>query len=137
MAEQGVPVSRTYIGQLLLVASGGAIGSAARYALAGLAQRVAPDATFPYGTLAVNVLGCLAIGFLGGAIEARQALDPGQRLFLMLGVLGGFTTYSAFAYETLGLAHGADFGRAILNVGLQVVLGLLAAWLGYLAAQNL
>ncbi len=128
---------RSFCFQMLLVASGGALGSAARFLVTGLVQRMVPMAVFPYGTLAVNVLGCLAIGFFGGMIELRQALGPGQRLFLLMGVTGGFTTYSAFSYETLGLVHGGDFGRAALNVALQVVVGLGAAWLGYVGAQNL
>jgi len=128
---------RSFAFQLAAVASGGAIGSAARFLVTGAVQRLLPMAVFPYGTLAVNVLGCLAIGFLGGMIEIRHALGPGQRLFLLMGVIGGFTTYSSFSYETLGLVHGADFGRAALNVALQVVLGFGAAWLGYLSAQNM
>jgi len=123
--------------QALLVGAGGFLGSAFRFLAGGFVHRFTPASTFPYGTLTVNVLGCLAIGFLGGMLEVRQALGPGERLFLIVGVLGGFTTFSSFAYETLGLVHGADFGRALANVGASLILGLSAAWLGYAAAQAL
>jgi fluoride exporter len=82
------------------------------------------------GTLAVNVLGCLVIGFLGGLAEARQVLTPEGRLFLMLGFLGGFTTFSSFGYETLSLARGGEGTRALVNVALHLVLGLSAVVAG-------
>jgi CrcB protein len=122
---------------MLLVGAGGFVGSVARFTLSGFVQRMAPASSFPFGTLAVNVAGCLAIGFLGGMLEIRQMLTPTTRLFVMIGLLGGFTTFSTFAYETLGLAHGAELGRALLNAVAQLVLGLGAAWLGYVGAQSL
>ncbi len=102
-----------------------------------MVHRVIPLSTFPYGTLAVNVLGCLAIGFLGGLMELRDVLGPSQRLFLLVGVLGGFTTFSSLAYETIGLFHAAEFGRSLANVAGHVVLGLAAAWVAYRGAQYL
>lgn len=130
-------MNSTILGQILLVGLGGFVGSAARFVVAGLVHRVIPLSTFPYGTLAVNVLGCLAIGFLGGLMELRDVLGPSQRLFLLVGVLGGFTTFSSLAYETLGLFHAAEFGRSIANVAGHVVLGLTAAWVAYRGAQYL
>jgi len=130
-------VDRSYWGQLLWVGLGGFVGSAARFAVGGLVHRLAPMSTFPWGTLAVNVSGCLAIGFLSGLLEIRQLLGPSWRLFLMIGVLGGFTTFSSFAFETLGLLHASDMGRAVLNAAAQLVFGLAAAWVGYLGAQSL
>ena len=127
----------TYWGQVVIVGLGGFIGSAGRFAVSGLVQRVFPLNTFPYGTLVVNVVGCLAIGFLAGLLEVRQVLTPSQRLFLVVGVLGGFTTFSAFAYETLNLLQTSDFARAMANVIAQVTFGLTAAWIGYLTAQQL
>jgi CrcB protein len=121
--------------QILYVGLGGFIGSALRFLLGGLAQRLAPMGGFPVGTLAVNVLGCLAIGLLGGLADQRQALDAGQRLFLMVGVLGGFTTFSSFALETLGLLQDGAILKAALNCLLQMALGLSAAVLGYTAAR--
>lgn len=126
----------TYWGQVLLVGLGGFLGSAARFMVATFVQRVTLGA-FPYGTLTVNVLGCLVIGFLGGLLESRQILGPGQRLFLLVGVLGGFTTFSAFAFETLGLANTVTVGKALVNVGAHVLLGLSAAWISYVGAQAL
>ena len=123
------------IQQLIYVGLGGFIGSVLRFLLGGLAQRLAPMGGFPIGTLAVNVLGCLAIGLLGGLADQRQALDAGQRLFLMVGVLGGFTTFSSFALETLGLVQDGAILRAALNCALQLVLGLTAAVIGYSAAR--
>ena len=130
-------MDRSYLAQMLLVGAGGFVGSVARFTLSGFVQRMAPASSFPFGTLAVNVAGCLAIGFLGGMLEIRQMLTPTTRLFVMIGLLGGFTTFSTFAYETLGLAHGAELGRALLNAVAQLVLGLGAAWLGYVGAQSL
>ena len=121
--------------QILYVGLGGFIGSALRFLLGGLVQRLAPMGGFPIGTLAVNVLGCLAIGLLGGLADQRQVLDVGQRLFLMVGVLGGFTTFSSFALETLGLVQDGAMVKAMLNCVLQLVLGLAAAVAGYTAAR--
>lgn len=120
---------------LLWVGLGGCIGSMLRFAVAGWAQRLTPATSFPLGTLTVNVAGCLLIGLIGGLADYRQALDPGQRAFLMIGLLGGFTTYSAFAFETLGLAQDGALLRAGINVLLQTVLGLGAAAVGYVAAR--
>jgi CrcB protein len=128
---------RSYIGQIVLVGLGGFLGSSLRFALGGLVHRAAPGSLFPWGTLCVNVSGCLAIGFLGGLMELRQVLGPSQRLFLLIGVLGGFTTFSSFAYETLGLLHASEMARALANTGANLLLGLLAAWVGYLGALYL
>ena len=130
-------MQHSYLGQVALVGLGGFVGSSARFALSGLVHRWFPLTGFPLGTLVINVLGCLAIGFLGGMLELRQAIGPAQRLFLMVGVLGGFTTFSSFAYETLALLHAAEYGRLLLNIGAQLFLCLSAAWLGYIGAQYL
>ncbi len=130
-------MQRSYLVQLALVGCGGFLGSAARFALGGVVQRWFPMSTFPWGTLTVNVVGCLVIGVLGGLMELRQVLGPSQRIFLLIGVLGGFTTFSTFAYETLGLVHGAEFARALVNAGAHLLLGLVAVWVGYVGAQYL
>jgi CrcB protein len=127
-------LTATLLGQLLVVGAGGFLGSAARFGLSGLVQRYS-GSTFPLGTLAVNLTGCLAIGLLAGLMEARQILGPGQRLFLLIGVLGGFTTFSTLAYETLALFQGADAVKALANMGAHVILGMAAAWAGYTVAQ--
>ena len=119
------------------VGLGGFVGSSLRFMVSGWVHRIPGTSGFPHGTLVVNVVGCLVLGFLGGWAEHRQALSPATRLFFMIGVLGGFTTYSTFAYETLAMAQGSDLARAFANIVLQLVLGLGAAWLGFAAARVL
>ena len=121
---------------VLLAGLGGFIGSAARYLVGGWVHGWFSMTTFPLGTLVVNASGCLLIGLLSGLAESRQLLGPDLRLFLMIGVLGGFTTFSSFAYETLALARDGEFSRAVLNVGAQLVLGLGFAWLGYAVVRS-
>jgi len=122
---------------VLWVGLGGFVGSSLRFVISGWVHRLPGTSSFPYGTLVVNVVGCILLGFIGGWAEHRQVLPPATRLFVMIGVLGGFTTFSTFAYETLAFAHGADVGRALANIGLQVVLGLGAAWLGLSMARGM
>jgi len=117
--------------ELLLVGSGGFVGSVCRYALSGAVHRLVPLAVMPLGTLAVNAVGCGVIGFLAGLSESRQLIGPDLRLFLFLGVLGGFTTFSTFGYETLALARGGEHFRAAGNVLLTLALCLVAVWLGH------
>ncbi len=100
-------------------------------ALSGLVHRQAPLTTFPYGTLVVNLLGCLVIGVLAGLVESRQLFGPEFRRFALIGLLGGFTTYSTFGYETFAMIRGAEYLRAVANVGMQVVLGLALVGVGY------
>ena len=119
------------LGGALLVGAGGFLGALARYGLSGLVHGLVPLSTFPWGTLAVNVSGCLAIGLVAGVADARSAVGPDLRLFLMIGLLGGFTTYSTFGYETLAMVRDGETLRAAGNVALQLVVGLGAAWAGY------
>jgi CrcB protein len=121
--------------KLLLIGAGGFLGSVLRYAVGGLAHRLAPGTLFPVGTLAVNVLGCLALGFLHGLAGARGVVTPEARLFLMIGLLGGFTTFSTFGLETLALAQEAEGVRAAANVVLNLGAGLAAVWLGHLLGR--
>ena len=113
---------------ILYVGIGSFIGGAFRYLLTSWTYRNL-NPSFPYGTLAVNVIGSFLIGFLGGLAESRTLLTAEARLFLVTGILGGFTTFSAFAWETFSLA-GAAQPTAALNVVLQLSLGLLAVWIG-------
>lgn len=124
-----------YFTQAMIVGAGGFIGSALRFVVSSSVQRMAGTALFPYGTLAVNVLGCLAIGLLSGIAEHRQVLEPAQRLFLLAGILGGFTTYSAFAIESVALMQDAAFVKAGFYTIAQVVLGFAAAFAGYSLAR--
>ncbi len=113
----------------LAVGLGGGLGALARYLLGGWVQRWAGPA-FPAGTLAVNLLGCLLVGAGMTWAEARLASSPAARLFLMAGFLGGFTTFSAFGYETLQLLREAAWGRAMLSAAANVVVGVGAVALG-------
>lgn len=114
-----------------VVGSGGFLGALARYGLGGLVHRQVPMAAFPYGTLVVNLLGCLLIGVLAGLADSRQVFGPEFRTFALIGVLGGFTTFSTFGYETIALLRDAEYLRAATNVGVHVILGLALVWLGY------
>jgi CrcB protein len=116
----------------LWVAFGGAIGATARFGVVQLAV-ARWGATFPWGTLVVNILGSLAIGFLAAVFSARNT-DPSLRFFLITGVLGGYTTFSAFSLETLAMLYEQRWGAATSYVGGSVILGLAASALGYAAA---
>ena len=115
---------------LLLVALGGALGSVARYTLSGWILHHTIDWKFPAGTFAVNVIGCLVAGVLAGLAEKHGLLSPDARLLLFTGVLGGFTTFSAFGLETMFLLKRGDIMVAGLNIVLSVLVGLLALWFG-------
>jgi CrcB protein len=120
---------------LLLVGTGGFIGSVLRYLISGLAFRLLDRPWFPVGTLTVNLLGCLAIGLLGGIADQRRIFTPEFRFFVFVGVLGGFTTFSAFVYDSASLIHNGRGAAALLNIALQVIVGLFAVWLGALLAR--
>jgi CrcB protein len=119
----------------LLVGFGGFLGSIARYLAGGAVHRLAEGSVFPFGTLFVNVTGCLAIGFLAALSEARGVLSPEARVFLLIGVLGGYTTFSSFGYETFQLVRGGEMLAAAANVLMQVVVGLGAVWAGAAVAR--
>jgi CrcB protein len=117
------------------IAAGSAIGGVARYACSNVAVAwFCP--TFPWGTLFINVLGSFVIGFFGALTGPDgRVLVPGDvRQFVMVGVCGGYTTFSSFSLQTLTLAQDGEFLRAGLNVVASVVLCLVAVWLGYVGA---
>ncbi|MGA7304848.1 MAG: fluoride efflux transporter CrcB [Rhodothermales bacterium] len=120
---------------LLIVGSGGFFGSAARFAISGLVHRWIPSAMFPWGTLAVNIGGCFVIGLLFGLGETRQLFSPHARLFLLVGVLGGFTTFSTFGLESFNLLRDGEAARALANVALHIIVGLGAVWAGLLCSR--
>jgi len=122
--------------RLLLIAAGGAVGSVARYLLSGFVQRVTTP-YFPTGTFAVNVIGCLVVGFFGGTAATRPGFSPEVRLLLIVGLCGGFTTFSAFSWETLELLRHDTLWRALMNAGGQLVVGLAATWTGLALARSL
>lgn len=120
---------------ILLVGLGGFVGSVLRYLAGTSIQSAAAPSLFPYGTTAVNLVGCLAIGFLSGLAETREVFSPEVRLLLLVGVLGGFTTFSTFGLETVHLLRAGHGGFAVANVGVQVVLGIAAVWGGFIASR--
>jgi len=122
---------KTALMNALIVGSGGFLGALARYGLSGLVQRHMPLTTFPYGTLAVNLLGCLLIGAIVGLAESRQLFGPELRTFVLIGILGAFTTFSTFGFETFSMLRDHGYLRAVANVGVHVVLGLALVWLGH------
>ncbi len=123
--------------KLLWVGLGGFAGAILRYLVSGWAQGASGSASFPYGTLAVNVLGCLVIGVLSYLADARGFLSAEARLLIMVGVLGAFTTFSTFGNETLNLLRDGEVLAASLNVTANVVLCLGAVWAGRAGALAL
>jgi len=121
--------------KLVLIFLGSGLGGVCRYVLSGWAQRFG-SASFPVGTLMVNVLGCLAIGFLSAAFMGRWFIREEHRIAVVVGVIGGFTTFSAFGMETFALLNDGQYFRAATNATLSVVLGLAAVWVGYRLAEG-
>jgi CrcB protein len=122
---------------ILLAGLGGFVGAAGRYGLSTLTQRLAGMPFFPFGTLLVNVVGCLLIGMLAGMAEVRGPLTEHARVLLITGVLGGFTTFSAFGFETIELARSGRLALAATNVVVQLLVGLAAVWGGILMGRHL
>ena len=123
--------------KLLLVGSGGFLGSISRYLVSGALYRILEKPVFPYGTLAVNIIGCLLIGLLGGLSEQRQILSAEVRLLLMVGFLGGFTTFSTFGYELFIFARDGQILNSLINMALHVILGFAAVWFGFVISRTI
>jgi len=119
----------------LWVGIGGALGSIARFWLSGLIAERYP--VFPVNTLVINITGSFLIGIFAamGVPEGRIYLAPGMRTFLMIGICGGFTTFSSFSLQTFKLAGDGEWLYAGLNILLSVALCLVAVWLGYISTQ--
>ena len=122
--------------QALVIALGGAAGSVLRY-WTSLGAHHLFGRGFPYGTLAVNVLGSLAIGLFYVLLVERSSLGIEWRAALLTGFLGGFTTFSAFSLETLMLVEQTEHLKAMANIALNIVLCLVAAWMGIYAGRQL
>jgi CrcB protein len=122
--------------QALAIAAGGAVGALLRY-WTSVAVHSRLGTAFPYGTLFVNILGSLLMGFLYIWLIERLAAGPALRAFLLIGVLGAFTTFSAFSMETLNLIEAGQPGKALLNVLISVIVCIAAAGLGIFAARQL
>jgi CrcB protein len=124
------------IKNLLLIGAGGFLGSVARYLLSRLNLHI-DWLSIPWGTLLVNVLGSLLIGFLIGISEKSQVLTLEMRMFLMVGLCGGFTTFSSFTGENLMLMRNGQFLPLFLYTGLSIMLGFTAVYFGYISTRLL
>ena len=123
--------------KLALVGAGGCIGAVLRYWVSGLVQHLTQSVSFPYGTLTVNVTGCFLIGVFSRVVESNAAMTAEMRLFLLIGLLGSFTTFSTFSDETMNLLQGQRIGMGLLNISVHMVLGLAAVLLGRFAIMTL
>jgi CrcB protein len=121
----------------LWIAIGGALGSVARYWCSGVAARLIGE-TFPWGTLTVNVIGSVIIGFFATITgpDGRLLVGTIPRQFVMIGICGGYTTFSSFSLQTLNLLNDGEWLYAGLNIVASVVLCLVAVWLGHIAANH-
>jgi CrcB protein len=122
---------RTAVLNLVYVGLGGFLGAIGRYLASGVVHQIFPNTYFPIGTAAVNIIGCFLIGVLTGLAEFRNLLSPEMRMFLLIGLLGGFTTFSTFGHETVAIMRDGEFLHAAGNVLIQVIIGLSGVWLGY------
>lgn len=120
--------------KLIWVMAGGALGATSRYLLAGLVQRDGPD-SFPWGTMAVNVLGCFAFGLIWSLAEGHLRLNSGAQLMVLTGFLGAFTTFSTFIFETSALWRDANWGLAVANLLIQNLVGLISLLMGQAVAN--
>ena len=116
--------------KLFIIGIGGFIGSILRYLISGFAQGLSKSISFPYGTFAVNVLGCFFIGLFSHLADARGVFTNASRAFVFVGILGGFTTFSAFSNETFNLLRDGQSSLAFLNITGQIVICLSSVWFG-------
>lgn len=119
--------------RFFVIALGGAIGTIGRYLVGGLDYRFS-QGVFPISTLVVNVTGSLAIGFLWGVAD-RFTISPNTRLFIFIGILGGYTTFSTFSLETFNLLRDGEYGIAVFNMALSAVLSVAAVFAGYIVSK--
>ena len=115
---------------LLIIGLGGFFGAVLRYLVSGAVQDWFRNVHFPYGTLVVNIIGCLLIGLFTTVAESRGLFSAQVRSFIFIGLLGAFTTFSTFSNDTLGLIRGSANTMALMNVTMHLVFGLAAVWMG-------
>ena len=121
--------------KIIYLLAGGALGSLSRYLLSGYTHRII-SGTFPWGTLFVNATGSLLIGFFWGVFEMKN-ISPQARMFIFIGFLGGYTTFSTFALETMNLVREGDIRMAVVNVLVNNLLSLLFVFVGYFLSKGL
>ena len=120
----------------ILIALAGLVGTLLRYWLSGLVARRFGE-TFPWGTMAVTLIGCFVTGAVFYLSEERFLINPAARTVIMIGLLGGFTTFSSYGLQTFTLVRDGEFGLATLNVAVSNVVGLLMVWAGYFSSKAL
>lgn len=122
----------------ILIALGGALGTVGRYWLSGVVDQTIGE-TFPWGTLIVNVTGCFVIGFFAAITgpDGRIFVGSNARQFVMIGICGGYTTFSSFSLQTLNLMNNGEWFRAGSYIGLSVLFCLIGVWAGVLLAGSL
>ncbi len=118
------------MGTLVWIGMGGFVGAVLRYLVSGYIQNITKATGFPYGTLAVNIIGSFIIGLAFFYIESSSTIDPQTKSFVLVGVLGAFTTFSTFSIETFDLLQGGQVMGALVNMGAHGLLGMLAVWSG-------
>jgi len=123
--------------KILIVGSGGFIGSVFRFLISGFIQRISSFITFPIGTLAVNLIGCFLFGFLIQLAEGHSIFSGESGMFVFVGVLGGFTTFSTFSNDSINLMRAGNNTSALISLGLHLVFGLGAIWLGRTIAAGI
>ncbi len=123
--------------RLLVIGSGGFVGAILRYLVSGWVQVWSGSILFPFGTMAVNLIGCFVIGFFSFLVESRGFLSVETRSFLLIGLLGAFTTFSTFGNETLTLVRNGRMDLAAINATSQVLIGLVMVWLGRVSASGI
>ncbi len=123
------------MGQIFAIMLGGALGALSRFIVAQLAIQLLGKG-FPYGTLIVNVLGSLLMGFLSVYFLTKANLDPMLRMAILVGFLGAFTTFSTFSMDTLILLESGAIAKGLLNIAANVCLSLLALWIGMIIARS-
>ena len=119
----------------IYVGCGGFLGACGRYYLGGWVQKMLPDSSFPYGTMAVNLSGCFIIGFIAALAEQRQVISSEMRMFLMVGMLGGYTTFSSFGLETFTLIRNGQLLACLANSIVSVCSGLALVYLGMICQR--
>ena len=124
------------MGKLFLIGLAGFIGTLTRYWMSGVMARRYGE-TFPVGTLAVNLVGCFLVGLLFHLLQERFLVNQTMRTVILIGFLGGFTTFSSFGLQTFTLLQDGQFGLAALNVTASNVVGMLLVWAGYTLAKIL
>ena len=119
--------------KFIFIAAGGAVGALLRYAVSGLAQR-SFEGVFPWGTLSVNLIGSFFIGFLGGIFE-RFTAPPNLKIFILIGLLGAFTTFSTFSFENFNLFRDGEIKLALSNILISNFFGIALVFAGFIASR--